>query len=719
MTKQNYIYLFELDPVRESDDEILAGLSAIHDEIVRNGNAVVLTYEQLIDSRVFFSLMADRAFYQDVLQLFRQGCIRISQSGDIRTAVQYLLRRLDDRRPFLVLPLRFTQGHLIALKRRSLLYSDLSELREYLEGGCRSDKEVEELFLEAGSPCACPSEEAGDKIIAHRRLLHHLYGFLSFILQVSMLPDVFIAPRRTRETAPFRFHRVLRCSLQLSLPDVPHWEETRSLLQALPAFREGKNDESLYLRELHEAFRAASSGKLTDELRQAYPSAEAVIELCHNYVSEISICNTAKRYDANELRELDSSRPTFAADFRRRLQELAMYAGQHFKQSETRHPFIPFDGKGRIPDFARDARIAGSALRRYSDRAGKVSCYEYTAAAQGRMQRLARLSILEKLFFTILCLLMVCGADFIFQSLLPQSAGSAFRNAAGTLFSLLAVEWLSRILSRHSGFMPLSEVLGEIHTLLADALYILRITKRTPPVIIPEIRSQEVPIRFTKPKALRDYQAYRNSHASQFSPSDEMPIADTNDKDTLRELISFSELHQKEFGMIYRSRYNTLLVDPLRKSDGTFLPFERVLPTAGDGIVIVARKAGKFLLLKQYRHALRNEQYSFPRGYAEPDATPAENVQRELFEELHAVVRHTPKSLGFLEPDSGLTSRRTEVFLTELEAYQPSIHHEGILEVRETCLEEMEDMIRDGVLADGYTIGALELWKLKTVHKER
>ena len=65
MTKQNHIYLFELNPLRESDEEILAGLSAIHDEIVRNGNAVVLTYEQLIDSRVFFSLMADRAFYQD------------------------------------------------------------------------------------------------------------------------------------------------------------------------------------------------------------------------------------------------------------------------------------------------------------------------------------------------------------------------------------------------------------------------------------------------------------------------------------------------------------------------------------------------------------------------------------------------------------------------------------------------------------------------------
>lgn len=713
MTKQNYIYLFELDSLRESDAEILLGLTAVRDEIVRNGNAVVLTYEQLVDSRTFFSLMEDRAFRHDILQLFRQGGLRIAQQGDIRTAVQYLLGRLDDdSRPFLSLPLRAAQGRLIALVRRSLLFSDLSELRGYLEGGYRSDEETDDLFAEAGDVGESPP---GGNTIPHRRFLHHLYGFLSFILQVSLMPDAYIAPRRAKETAPFRFHRILRCALQLSLPELPHWEQARPVLQALPAFHEGKNDASRYLRELHESFRAAPAGGLAD----AYPSAGAVIELCHNYVCEIRICNTAKRYDVNELRELDSSRPTFAADFRRRLQEFSVYAGQHFKQSEPRHPFIPFDGKGRIPNFARAARIAGGALRRYSSRTGKVSCCEYTAAAQGCMQRLVRLSILEKLFFTILCLLMVCGADFIFQSLLPQSAGSAFRNAAGTLFSLLAVEWLSRILSRHSGFMPLSEVLGEIHTLLADALYILRITKRTLPAIIPEMRSQEVPIRFTKPKALRAYQAYRNSHASQFSPSDEMPIADTNDKDTLRELISFSELHQKEFGMIYRSRYNTLLVDPLRKSDGTFLPFERVLPTAGDGIVIVARKAGKFLLLKQYRHALRNEQYSFPRGYAEPDATPAENVQRELFEELHAVVRHTPKSLGFLEPDSGLTSRRTEVFLAELDDYTASIHYEGILEVMEAGPEEMERMIRDGVISDGYTVGALELWKLKTVHKEK
>ena len=180
------------------------------------------------------------------------------------------------------------------------------------------------------------------------------------------------------------------------------------------------------------------------------------------------------------------------------------------------------------------------------------------------------------------------------------------------------------------------------------------------------------------------------------------------------------ELHpEQSYGVVYQSRYNTMLVDPIQKLDGTFYPYERVLPTAGDGIVIVARKGGRFILLKQYRHALRKAQYGFPRGYAEPNEAPIENVRRELTEELHATIRRIPVSLGFLEPDSGLTSRRTEVFLAELDSYTASIHHEGILEVREASLEEMKDMIQNGRLSDGYTIGALALWRLMVSTKNQ
>ena len=215
------------------------------------------------------------------------------------------------------------------------------------------------------------------------------------------------------------------------------------------------------------------------------------------------------------------------------------------------------------------------------------------------------------------------------------------------------------------------------------------------------------------PKPLCAYLSYRKHHAEQFTPSKEIPIADTDDPDVLRKLISYMKLHPEQaYGVVYQSRYNTVIVDPIQKIDGTFYPYERVLPTAGDGIVIVACKEGMFLLLRQYRHALRKTQYGFPRGYAEPGAAPIENVRRELTEELHATIRRIPVSLGFLEPDSGLTSRRTEVFLAEIERYTASIHHEGILEVREASLEAMEDMIQNGRLSDGYTIGALALWRL-------
>ena len=58
MKKQ--VFLFELDSVRKTDDEIIVGQKTLYDEIVRNGNIVVLTYNQLIDSRAFFSLLNNK-----------------------------------------------------------------------------------------------------------------------------------------------------------------------------------------------------------------------------------------------------------------------------------------------------------------------------------------------------------------------------------------------------------------------------------------------------------------------------------------------------------------------------------------------------------------------------------------------------------------------------------------------------------------------------------
>lgn len=83
--ERKYVYLFELDSVRMSDEEILLGQQKLYDEIVHEGNIVVLTYNQLVDSRGFFSLLSDAAYYDSFMKLFEQGCIRVSRYGDERT----------------------------------------------------------------------------------------------------------------------------------------------------------------------------------------------------------------------------------------------------------------------------------------------------------------------------------------------------------------------------------------------------------------------------------------------------------------------------------------------------------------------------------------------------------------------------------------------------------------------------------------------------------
>ncbi len=127
-----YVYLFELDSVRKTDEEIVKGQKALYNEIVRNGNIVVLTYNQLVDSRGFFSLFDNLDYYKNLIALFENGAIRISQFGEIRTISQYLLNSIEDDKQFIysALPLKFCQKRLVALMKRSLIYSDLSEIYE-------------------------------------------------------------------------------------------------------------------------------------------------------------------------------------------------------------------------------------------------------------------------------------------------------------------------------------------------------------------------------------------------------------------------------------------------------------------------------------------------------------------------------------------------------------------------------------------------------------
>lgn len=94
---KKYVYLYELDSVRNSKEEIIKGQKAMYEEIVTNGNMIVLTYSQLTDSRAFLAAIKDEKHYENILELFRLGAIKVSRFSNIRTPSQYIQKKIEYR----------------------------------------------------------------------------------------------------------------------------------------------------------------------------------------------------------------------------------------------------------------------------------------------------------------------------------------------------------------------------------------------------------------------------------------------------------------------------------------------------------------------------------------------------------------------------------------------------------------------------------------------
>lgn len=293
-----------------------------------------------------------------------------------------------------------------------------------------------------------------------------------------------------------------------------------------------------------------------------------------------------------------------------------------------------------------------------------------------------------------------------------------------TIFFLLPTE-LSTLLIKKicPAFLTFFEVLAMIPRLLCDICTVCNVHKNDRQVTPAEgdlskreRRSTAILIDFVMPKALRKYLRLRNLSTTDphFKKSSVCTIANTNDADIIYQLVRQEELYNEEFGLIYKSDFNTLITDPILSGSTKYIPYERIIPTNGDGVVMVTRCNGKFVLLHQFRHAIRNYQYGFPRGFAAPGESPSANAKRELMEELCAEVANEPFLLGRIAPDSGLTSRQPYVFLVDVASFIFDPEKEGIDNVIAVTGEELshllEKEVASGFSVDGYTIGAFELY---------
>lgn len=370
-----YVYLFELDSVRKTDEEIIAGQAALYDEIVTNGNIVVLTYNQMVDSRGFFSLLKNGEYKEALLKLFDSGVIKIAQYGDIRTVSQYLMDSIEDDKQFIysALPLKYSQKRLTAIMKRCLLYSDLSEIYEYGQMALALKKnengeqynddyknrrdELIDIFVEVDKDGEHQTNLSWD---AMAEILENLYSFMETVIKLSMMHDIYISPRADGELGCWKFSSILDKVIRLYVPkdNVELWRSAQKILDNIYKQNKNENNRSVYIRKLK---KLVEKGINVEGCQYA----QAIVDLCYNYACESSISNVSRHYDVKDLEDWGSAchgENTFECDFSKRLKRT--WDGGRKRDErylvDEKNDFKTFKlGKYRPPKIVNAARIVG------------------------------------------------------------------------------------------------------------------------------------------------------------------------------------------------------------------------------------------------------------------------------------------------------------------------------------------------------------------------
>lgn len=160
-------------------------------------------------------------------------------------------------------------------------------------------------------------------------------------------------------------------------------------------------------------------------------------------------------------------------------------------------------------------------------------------------------------------------------------------------------------------------------------------------------------------------------------------------------------------GVTHDDAYLTMLRDAVEFPGGRLGTYNRIIPDAGDpaGVAILARHAGEFVLIRHFRHPLRDWSIEIPRGAIEPGQTPEQAVAAELAEELGArAVRSV--HLSTVCGSNSVIGRSVRLYFAELEHVGAPARGEGIAAVERFAPADLTRALADGRIVDAFTHAA-------------
>lgn len=130
------------------------------------------------------------------------------------------------------------------------------------------------------------------------------------------------------------------------------------------------------------------------------------------------------------------------------------------------------------------------------------------------------------------------------------------------------------------------------------------------------------------------------------------------------------------------------------------------------GVVVLPEKDGKLLLFQHYRHATRMRHWEIPRGFGKPGIDAKTQAINEVREEINGDVAELFE-LGIVYNNTGLEGNPINLFLARMASVGEMEIQEGIENPIWVSVSELEKMIADGKITDGFTIAAYTRAKLK------
>ncbi len=164
----------------------------------------------------------------------------------------------------------------------------------------------------------------------------------------------------------------------------------------------------------------------------------------------------------------------------------------------------------------------------------------------------------------------------------------------------------------------------------------------------------------------------------------------------------------------YQNERVVLYDDTVERPDGTSGRYLRFSYHGNPlGAVVVPRLPdGRFLLIQIHRYAVDSDSLEFPRGGGHLGETVEQVASRELNGETGLAAKQC-RLLGFLRPDTAIVMTEVGVVMAELDeaaeaSFRPGVN-EAISGGRFATLDEVWNLVANGSIRDGFTLGAMAL----------